>query len=178
MLTNPVSKIFIMLAVLAAALVSISFANRSTPAVIVHPGAAHLSDFYERHPDWTSQTTSDFSQRFEARTMAGISVDTSDYYMRHPEWTWANSNAAAMVPVTGRSEYSDYYQRHPELSAPAAPQADTSDYFLRHPELRPLGKIITDLTDYFFRHPELSVSTNVPLDTSDYFLRHPELNQQ
>src|ERR1043165_6530335 len=50
MLIHPVSKIFVTLAILATALVTISFANRSASPVMVQPGTVHLSDFYERHP--------------------------------------------------------------------------------------------------------------------------------
>jgi hypothetical protein len=100
MFKNAVSKIFIVLAVLASALVTISFVERSTPskadlsqpsrpAIIPLPGNADLSDYFLRHSERTTEL--------------------SDFYQRHTDGTVERISAG--IPVTGADKLSDFYQR-------------------------------------------------------------------
>jgi hypothetical protein len=72
------------------------------------------SDFYQRHPEWTSNV--------ENIVSATGSSELSDYFQRHLELG---------VPAGMAIDTADYFLRHPELR-PAAPSRDLSDYFLRH----------------------------------------------
>jgi hypothetical protein len=188
MLTNPVSKIFITLAVLAAALVSISFVNRSAPrqaepnAVIHSANAAAFPDFYQRHPEWklifrpiasiamTGYTAfPDYAQRHPELSVSSVlGLGASDYFQRHSELT--------RPPILGLGA-SDYFMRHPELTTPIL-GLEASDYFQRHPDLtaRSAGTSV-DLTDYYFRHSEVR-KLGRSMDLTDYFVRHPELTAQ
>ena len=153
MLTNPVSKIFVVLAVLAAALVTLSFVNRSTlskadssqparPVKLPLPGNAALSDYFLRHSGQNAVTAS-----------ASIPItgadQLSDFYQRHTNWVVKPTSGG--VAVTGANDLSDYYQRFQAMKS-ASTNADTSDYFLRHPASG-LGSTVTDTSDYFLRHP-------------------------
>jgi hypothetical protein len=146
MLTNPVSKIFVILAVLAAAFVTISFVSQSRPT------QAELSR----------------PARPVILPLPG-NADLSDYFLRHSEQ--AAATAPAGIPVTGADELSDFYQRHTDwavVRAPLTSVIDLSDYYQRFQAMKSASTIV-DTSDYFMRH---SNSGNPSVDTSDYFLRH------
>jgi hypothetical protein len=148
MLSNPLSKIFIVLAVLAAALVTLSFVNRSA----------------------TSKAELSWPPRPVMIPLPG-NADLGDYFLRHPEQ--AAATASASIPVTAANELSDFYQRHTDwavVSAPAASVTNLSDYYQRFQAMKSAGSI-ADTSDYFLRHPA-SGPENTVIDTSDYFLRH------
>jgi hypothetical protein len=149
MFKNPVSKIFIVLAVLTAALVSLSFVERSTPSN---------------------------AQRSEPASSVSIplpgNADLSDYFLRHSEGTAATASAG--IPITAANELSDFFQRHTDwvvLNAARTSSTELSDYYQRFQAMK-LASTIVDTSDYFLRHPA-SDSASAVSDTSDYFLRHP-----
>jgi hypothetical protein len=147
MLANPLSKIFVVLAVFAMALVTISFVNRSAPS------KAELS----------------LPPRPVIIPLPG-NADLSDYFLRHSEQ--AAATASAGIPITAAKELSDFYQRHTDwavVSAPLTSVTDLSDYHQRFQAMKSASTII-DTSDYFMRH---SNPGNPSVDTSDYFLRHP-----
>jgi hypothetical protein len=118
MFKNPISKVFIVLAVIVSAFTTLSFVQPSSPkkgGVPVQPeivplsGALDLSDYFQRHlgrnadiPVTAANDLSDFYQRHNAMKSVSVTADTSDYFLRH-----------AIFP-------------------PAQTAIDTSDYFLRH----------------------------------------------
>lgn len=108
MLSNPFSKVLIILVVLAAAFITISFIDRPAPS------NAELS--------WPPRPVI---------VPASSANDLSDYFLRHPGLT--PEPVIAGIPVTGAVDLSDYFMRHPH-SIVATPAADTSDYYLRHRE--------------------------------------------
>lgn len=144
---NPVSKIFIVLAVLASAFVTLSFVARSTPS------RAELS--------WPSRPV--------IIPLSGR-ADLSDYFLRHAERT-----TAATIPMTGASELSDFHQRHLDWivkSAPVTNVNELSDFYQRF-KARTMTVLAADKSDYLLRHPELRLpAANTAVDSSDYFLRH------
>lgn len=108
MLSNPFSKIIIILAVLAAAFITISFIERPAPS------NAELS--------WPPRPVI---------VPAPRANDLSDYFLRHPGLT--PGPVGNGIPVTGAVDRSDYFMRHPVMTV-ATPTVDTTDYFLRHRE--------------------------------------------
>jgi hypothetical protein len=118
MFKNPVSKVFIALAVIASALSTLSFVQPSSSkessvptrlSVLSLPGTVDRSDYFQRHsvrnadiPVTAANDLSDFYQRHNAMKSVSVMADTSDYFLRH-----------AIFP-------------------PAQTAIDTSDYFLRH----------------------------------------------
>ena len=116
MFTNRISKIFVVLLILAVAFVGVSFATRSANIPAADQDA---SDFYQRHPEWT-WTIGDASVVIP---VTGASA-YPDYYQRHPELS---------VRAETASDTTDYFFRHPELMAPAN-SIDFTDYYFRHPD--------------------------------------------
>lgn len=113
MLTNRISKIAIVIIIVATALLIASFATSPIPS-------QPYQDYAQRHPGGVvvavevlpDNTGSDYYGRHPKLNVPGVLIidATGDFYLRHPEWT--------IAPVTVNTEGSDYFQRHPELSAP------------------------------------------------------------
>ena len=104
MFTNRISKIVIVLTVVAVALLTVSFAaspKESQPYLdyaLRHPGALIQSS---SGPSTATQG-SDWYQRHRGELGIVRSADTTDYFFRHPELRAAN----------GSVDLTDYYFRH------------------------------------------------------------------
>ena len=109
------NRIFLILVVLSALLVTVAVSSPFSKAPASNPAGAN--DFYQRHSDW-AQT----SQIRGAIFPVTGRVAASDYYERHPELNERTGAAA---------DTSDYSLRHPELFQ-GTNAIDTSDYFFRH----------------------------------------------
>ena len=104
MFTNRISKIVIVLTVVAVALLTVSFAaspKESQPYLdyaLRHPGGIILSS----SGPITASQGSDWYQRHRGELGIVRSADTTDYFFRHPEL----QTASRAVDLT------DYYFRH------------------------------------------------------------------
>jgi hypothetical protein len=172
MLTNPVSKIFVVLAVLSAALATLSFvdqpalskAESSEPARTVNipmPGVKDLSDYFLRLGDRTAEAASvsipvtgannlsDYYQRQAGMGTISVGKDVDLSWPPRPDFSILRQSA--IIPVSGDQAYSDFHARHPELSTNLSAVADLSDYALRHPAPSKSSGAV-DTSDYFLRH--------------------------
>jgi hypothetical protein len=107
---------FLAIGVLALLAVSMAVSNHYSRRSSTTTTEA--SDFYQRHPDWTSTV----NQQNSVIPVTGEQA-FPDYLQRHP---------VLIAPAAAPVDTSDYYFRHPELSVTSGSQVDLTDYYFRH----------------------------------------------